>query len=135
MTATTEGTSTSKTTAAAGEALAPEVVERSSGRPGRGWVIVAAAGTVALVAAGLAIVPPTTGRAAESDPSTAKVDQSVGAGVLAIAWEATSAEDRATICHAFEADADGAWRSYSEAAGSAIAPTRAEFEAFLGTVC
>lgn len=135
MTATTEGMSTSTTTAAATEALALEVAERPAQRPRRGWVLVAAAGTVALIAAGLAIVPRASGAAEESDPSTAKVDQMVGAGVLAIAWEATSAQDRATICHSFQTDAEGAWRTYSEAAGSAVAPNQAEFEAFLRTVC
>lgn len=97
--------------------------------------MVAAAGTVALVAAGLAIVPGISGSADESDPSIARVDQATGTGLLAIAWEATSASDRATICHTFEADADGAWRTYSQAAGRTTAPNQSEFEAFLRSVC
>lgn len=135
MTATMEGASSTTTSTAAGETLAPEVVAEPKRRPRPSWAMVAAAGAVALVAAGLAVAPRTAGGADASDPGTAKVDQAVGAGVLALAWQATSTTDRATICHTFEADAGSAWRSYSEAAGSTIAPNRAEFEAFLRSAC
>jgi hypothetical protein len=61
------------------------------------------------------------------------VAESVGAGLLALAWELTTPPQRDAACAQFTADADAAWTAYSSAAQTVA--TRMEFQAFFSATC
>ena len=71
---------------------------------------------------------------ASSDSATAQVPAStVGAGLLALAWELTPPAQQAEACAQFSADPAAAWSAYSSAAQTVA--TRPEFAAFFRTSC
>jgi hypothetical protein len=71
---------------------------------------------------------------ASSGSATAQVPAStVGAGLLALAWELTPPAQQAEACAQFSADPAAAWSAYSSAAQTVA--TRPEFAAFFRTSC
>lgn len=60
---------------------------------------------------------------------------SVGASLLAVAWELTPPAGRSEACAQFSADPAAAWAAYSSAGDAASLPTQPEFAAFLAAGC
>ena len=107
----------------------------------RAWLIavaVVAAATLGLTLAWqtAAGVPspsaPATGTAGVSATRDVPV-ASVGAGLLALAWELTPPSQRDAACAQFTADPGAAWAAYSSAAQDTA--TRPEFTAFFNATC
>jgi hypothetical protein len=125
--------------AEANPAPAPDVEARSTIHRTR--LVPAAA--VAAAALGLTLVWQTSAGASASstavaegapEAATAQVPAtSVGAGLLALAWDLTPPSQQAEACAQFSADPAAAWDAYSTAAQTVA--TRAEFTAFLRTSC
>jgi hypothetical protein len=124
-------------------APAPTVdVEANAGPRGHRAGIVAAA-AVAAAALGLTLVWQAAAGAtasstpvadASSAPTAGQVPaSSVGAGLLALAWELTPPAQQDEVCARFSADPAAAWSAYSSAAQTVA--TRAEFTAFFRTSC
>ena len=107
----------------------------------RSWMvfvaIVAAAATVlALVLLSTAdAAAKTTTAARTSDVADPTAAVSVGASLMAMAWELTPPAGRAEACAQFGADPTAAWAAYSGAGDPGSLPTQPEFAAFLTGSC
>jgi hypothetical protein len=104
----------------------------------RAWVVAVA--IVAVVPLGLTYAWQTATRApvprtpAVSTPAAPGVPvESLGAAMLALAWELTPPSQHDAACAQFTANPGAAWTSYSGAAQTVA--TRAEFTAFFSARC
>ena len=107
----------------------------------RAWLVAVA--LVAVVTLGLtfawqtatgAAAPGTPGASSPTTPAAPGIPaESVGAGLLALAWDLTPPAQRDAACAQFTANPGAAWTSYSTAAQDVA--TRAEFAAFFSAAC
>ena len=104
----------------------------------RAWLVAVA--IVAVVTLGLTYAWQTaTGAPVPSTPAVTTPaapgvpGESVGAGLLALAWDLTPPSQRFAACAQFTANPGAAWTSYSGAAQTVA--TRAEFTAFFSARC
>lgn len=120
---------------------APGVEAHTHPRIRRAWLVavaVVAAATLGLTLAWQATAGATTPSGRASTAPVAPTSQavpawSVGAGVLALAWELTPPSQHDAACAQFAADPDAAWTAYSAAAQDVA--TRSEFAAFFSAAC
>jgi hypothetical protein len=126
------------------EAVTPptrDVEERTHHRIHRAWLVAVAA--VAAATLGLTLAwQAAAGATAPSTPAAGPIAAapdvpaaSVGAGLLAVAWELTSPSQRDAVCAQFTADPDAAWAAYSNGADTSSIATRGELSAFLDVSC
>ena len=107
----------------------------------RSWMVFVA--LVAAAAAVLALVLLSTADAAAKTTTAARTSEvtgttpamSVGASLLAMAWELTPPAGHAEACAQFGADPTAAWAAYSGAGDPGSLPTQPEFAAFLTGRC
>jgi hypothetical protein len=104
----------------------------------RAWLVAVA--IVAVVTLGLTYawqtatgVPVSRPPAVTTPAAPAVPVESVGAALLALAWELTPPSQRDAACAPFTANPGAAWTSYSGAAQTVA--TRAEFTAFFSARC
>jgi hypothetical protein len=107
----------------------------------RAWLVAVA--LVAVVTLGLTVAwqtatgaaaPGTPGATSPATPAAPRVPaESVGAGLLALAWDLTPPSQRHAACAQFTANPGAAWTSYSTAAQDVA--THAEFAAFFSARC
>jgi hypothetical protein len=98
---------------------------------------------VAAVATALALVWVGTAGAAAKTTTAARTSEvtditpavSIGASLMAMAWELTPPAGRAEACAQFGADPTAAWAAYSGAGDPGSLPTQPEFAAFLTGSC
>jgi hypothetical protein len=117
---------------------APDVEARPHLPIHRAWLVTVA--IVAVVTLGLTVAwQAATGAAAPSTPAVTTPAapgvpvESVGGGLLALAWDLTPPSQRGAACVQFTANPGAAWTSYSSAAQDVA--TRAEFTAFFSAAC
>lgn len=107
----------------------------------RSWVVV-----VALMAASAAVLTlallTTADAAAVTDPAAQTADVaettpalSVGANLMAMAWQLMPPAGRADACAQFSAVPEAAWAAYSGAGDAESLPTQPEFAGFLAARC
>lgn len=133
---------TGEITVAQPGASAPADAEAPA-RPGthRSWMGLVA--LVAAVATALALVWVGTAGAAAKTTTAARTSEvtditpavSIGASLMAMAWELTPPAGRAEACAQFGADPTAAWAAYSGAGDPGSLPTQPEFAAFLTGSC
>ena len=107
----------------------------------RAWLIAVAFVAVATLGLTLAwqtaVGAAATGTPAASSPATSVAPgvpvESVGAGLLAMAWDMTPPSQRDAACGQFTSNRATAWTAYSSAAQTVA--TRAEFSAFFSAHC
>ncbi len=107
----------------------------------RSWMVFAT--IVAAAATVLALVLLSTADAAAKTATAARTSEvtettpamSVGASLLAMAWELTPPAGQAEACAQFGADPTAAWAAYSGAGDPGSLPTQPEFAAFLTGSC
>ena len=120
---------------------APDVVAHPQLPIRRAWLVAVA--LVAVVTLGLTVAwqtatgAATPGTAGASSPTTPAAPgipaESVGAGLLALAWDLAPPAQRDAACAQFTANPEAAWTSYSSAAQTVAG--RAEFAAFFSAAC
>jgi hypothetical protein len=124
-------------------AASPDVDAREHHRLHRAWLVAVA--VVAAATLGLTFGWQTTARSSGSSaPATGASEvpasgdapvASVGAGLLALAWQLTTPSQRDAACAQFTADPGAAWVAYSSAADASAIATRSEFSGFLTVSC
>ncbi len=122
-------------------AAAPDVDAPTHHRLHRAWLVTVA--VVAAITLGLTLAwQATAGTSGPSTPASGATEVSaaevvpgvsVGAGLLALAWELTPPSQRNAACTQFAADPGAAWVAYSSAAQDVA--TRAEFTGFFSAAC